>query len=177
MLNLANISFPVYKVGLNEPTIDESKAYYIMGKDLEYSDAQIEIRMIDDRTIRKKSLGMRRLALQAQGHTLHKLSYAIFFVGDFIKIAKAGMWFIDSRGYIFTYKKTKRVPLVFRRIVKLLPVLTGGSIVEVEGTPIRFKTLYAPSSAVHYAGLLVSNRSYILYGLYENKPKDTNRMI
>ena len=53
----------------------------------------------------------------------------------------------------------------------------GGSIIEVEGIPSRFKTLYTLRKDELYAGILKDGFEYILYGVYKEKHKDTRREI
>ena len=120
---------------------------------------------------------MRRLNLKNNGVALSKLRHAVFFLGDMIKLSKAGTWFIDSEGTVFEYRKSKRVPLVFKPLSQVIPIRTGGAIVEVQGVGTRFKVLHAPNQACKYAGLLLVGTGYLLYGLYEDKLPDTVRMV
>ncbi len=115
--------------------------------------------------------------MQAQGAPMYPLRKAIFFLGDFIKMSKSGYWFIDSNGKLFTYKKSTRVKLKFRRISKIIAANTTGSIIEVEGIPNRFKTLYIAKDYMRYAGVLEYRGMNILYGLYDQQYQDTWRMI
>ncbi len=92
-------------------------------------------------------------------------------------MAKSGYWFIDSYGNLFTYTKSTRVPLRFRKIKKIIPTKTTGSIIEVEGIPQRFKTLFRVDDRVRFAGILEHRGMYILYDVYHQQYKDTWRMI
>jgi len=177
MIDLSNISFPIYRVGPDKPTVDENVIFYLQGKDTEYSDAQYRIKIIDDKNRPEPTLAQRRLALRAEGASLAKLSKAIFFIGDFIKLAKSGTWFIDREGTLFTYKKSRRVKLVFRKIAKVTKLQAGGAIIEVQGVHSRFKVLFAPTHEQTHAGLLITGNSHILYGLYDQQYDDTTRMI
>lgn len=176
-VSLTDITFPVYVIGSKEPITDGKITYYLSGSDTKYSDAQYRFHIVDDKELPGKTLAARRLQLKAQGVLLKKITRAIFFMSDFIKIAKASTWFIDSNGLVFNYVKTKTVALVYKKIAKLIQMPQGGTIVEVEGVPGRFKTLFAPSTPVTYAGLLKDGNSYIFYGLYDKKYKDSHRMI
>ncbi len=93
-----------------------------------------------------------------------------------VKISGPNIWFIDNLGKLFTYIKSKSVPLTFKEIKKATPIPMGGAIIEVEGVETRFKCLFA-SNTEKFAGLLKIGRGYILYGLYDEKPADTRRMI
>ena len=171
-MSLTEISFPVYKLEKIKPTEIEGVIAYHRNDSLY---------IIDDKSIQKPTLGERRLQLVQRSlnkeFKLYKLKHAIFFLGDFIKLAVSGQWFIDNLGNIFTYKKTKTVPLIFKKIKQIIPIKTGGAIVEIEDIPSRYKCLYTPEQK-YYAGVLqVSSREYILYGLYTTLQKDTCRKI
>lgn len=171
------IRFPVYHLGKHKPEVEKGIAYYHYSehhKTGEVDDIKV---VVDDKNQKGLSLAMRRLQLKQSGVKLHKLKYALFFISDLIKMTKMGSWFIDSEGTIFEYTKTKKVPLVFRPITQLIPVKTGGCIVEVHGQASRFKTLHAPSGLEKYAGLLLVGTGSILYGLYPEKLQDTVRMV
>lgn len=172
-MKLTDIVFPVYLLGNTRPVEEESLVYY--EKVLENGKPLYLV--VDDRSIESKNLGIRRLKLKERGLKLHALKLAVFFISDFIKLAKGTTWFIDSIGKVFNYRKTKLVPLIFKKVTKVIPMKHGGSIVEVEGSPVRYKTLFLPRIECRYAGLLKLGNSYILYGLYENKLKDTKRKI
>ena len=69
------------------------------------------------------------------------------------------------------------IKLQFKKIKAIIRIKTGGAIIELEGIPTRFKTLYTPSNSIQYGGVLVDKMGYILYGLYLEKQKDTVRKI
>lgn len=171
-MKLHEISFPVYPLGKEEPTLEEGVWFYPYS-----SDEGIVLLIIDDQNIEQPTLARRRLILNVQEERLFKLKNAIFFVADFLKVSSGKMWFIDSNGKVFNYKKTKRVPLVFKKITKLITIPTGGCLVQCEGSEARYKTLHNPTQDYKWAGLLKLNRSYILYGLYPIEHKQSTRMI
>lgn len=139
---------------------------------------QPQLRIIDDTNL-EGNFGQRRLKLKAAGAPLFKLSKAIFFLGDLIKISKPSMYFIDATGRLFTYKKENRAKLKFYKVSKVINIPTGGVIIEVEGLSQRFKSLFAPTIPLHtmYAGLLQTGLTYTLYGLYDTKHTDTWRLV
>ena len=178
-IKLTDIAFPVFLLP-EKPLSDDSVAFYLRGKDTEYSDAQYKLLIIDDKKVPGSTLASRRMHLLTKGTTLYKLKVAIFFVSDFIKLASKSSWFIDSTGQVVSYTKTQRVPLVFKKITKLLSTGAGGLVVEVEGIGSRFKTLLplrSYSEVPKFAGLLKIDNGYLLYGLYKDLLKDSNRMI
>ena len=173
-MNLGNLSFPIYTIGKEEPQHEDGVHFYLKYDQEKEKETRY---IIDDKNLPGNSLASRRLALKLNGSKLHGLKYSVFFIGDLIKIQKSYNWFIDSEGTVFNYVKTKRVPLVYREIGQLIPSNHGGAIVEVKGIGTRFKVLHAPTGQVKYAGLLLVDHSYILYGLYEEKLQDTWRMV
>lgn len=135
------------------------------------------IKLIDDKNIQEDTLSRRRLKMKSEGAPLYPLTKAIFFLGDFIRMAASGYWFIDKYGKIFTYKKETRAKLIFKKVTKVIPAKSMGSIIEVEGVPSRFKTLHVVRESERYAALLQYNGMYILYGLYDQPYKESWRMI
>lgn len=176
-VTLESIAFPVYRLGLNKPDTQDNVTYFLLGADTEYSDAEYKLLIVDDKSKPGDTLAKRRLGLLAEQVPLFALTRAIFFLGDLIKLAKARVWFIDANGVVFNLKKTKTVPLIFKRITRVTNIPTGGAIIEVEGLTTRFKTLFAPKLEQKYAGVLVNGMAHILYGLYEQKFSNTRRAI
>ncbi len=134
-------------------------------------------KVVDDTSMKADTLGKRRLLILNSGASLQKVGKAIFFLGDLIKIAKRGMYFIDSTGRVFQYRKSTRAKLQFKRLINVIPIATGGAILEVEGIHSRFKCLFLPKTLELYVGVLEFGKSHILYGLYEQPYKSSWRMI
>lgn len=176
-MQLNEISFPVYKLGKNQPITHEGISFYMHMQDRDDGPPLDVYLIIDDKNIKGNNLAQRRLQLQKQGVRLFKLTKAVFFIADMLKLSVGATWFIDSSGMIFEYKKSKSVKLVFKRIKKVIPIQTGGAILELEGIAHRFKTLFMPRLEERYAGLLKLNHGYILYGLYDQLYPPTVRMI
>lgn len=175
--NFARIQFPIYHLGNRKPLREGDRLYYQYSEHHEDGEVIDKTQILDDKSQPGHSLAMRRLQLKNQGVTLCKLKYAVFFIGDMLKLCKGSTWFIDSEGNTFEYHKTKRVPLVFRPIAQILPIKTGGAIIEVQGVGTRFKTLHAPKGTEKWAGVLLVGVAYILYGIYDEKLEDTTRMV
>lgn len=172
-MKLSEIAWPVSKLGDKSPSREEGVTFYV--KQLKDG---VEIRIVDDLSIEGDTVGKRRTKLIVQsGVKLHKINTLYFFLGDFIKDHKPGMWYIDAKGRSFTYTKEKMVPLVYRKIVGIRRMREGTTI-EVEGIEHRFKCLFAPSEHHQYAGLLKINpASYLLYDFSDIQHKDTVRKI
>lgn len=176
-IQLHNISFPVYYIGNKKPLEENKIHYFLYGKNLQFSDAEYKVKIIDDKNEPGDTLAKRRMSLISRNIKLYPLRKAIFFLQDLIKLAKSNVWFIDSLGTVFEYKKSIKVPLVFKKIKTVINIPTGGAIIEVEGISTRFKVLYIPEIDKQYAGILMYKSGYILYGLYDKKYDNTTRTI
>lgn len=174
--NLMEIVYPVFKIGNEKPSVIEGVSLIIRTYEIEGKLVH-KHKIVDDKNLPYDTLALRRLYLYKQGIPLKQLSQAVFFLGDLIKLAHRSTWFIDSHGKIFRYNKTTSVSLLFRKITLQINIPTGGSIIEVEDLPNRFKCLYTPINNEKYAGILKYGQGYILYGLYKEKPKNSRRMI
>jgi hypothetical protein len=176
-MKLAEIVFPVFRLGEKCPIVQDGLVYY----KAEYSDKDTaehttNYRLIDDRNIDKPALGLRRLVLLHK-YILFPIGTAIYFLVDIIKLAKSTTWFIDSNGNIFQHKKTKRAKLTTKKIKQVLPADGIGCVLELEGISSRFKTMKQPNTYEQYAGVLHMDNSYLLYGYFESPQKDTWRLV
>ena len=177
LINLRQVAFPVYKLGLDQPIFSGNVILFFQEYKDEDNNPVQTYRIVDDKDINKPTLALRRLELAKNKVKLKRLSRAMFFLGDFIKLATRSTWFIDSNGMVFQYKKEKHIKLLFKPIKQIIPIDTGGAILEVEGIPSRFKTLYMPDLLAKYAGLLQDGMGYILYGTYAELPKNSRRLV
>ena len=176
-MKLQEIVFPVFRLGEKQPEEDGGIVYYKS----EYSDKDTaehttNYRFVDDKSIAKPTLGLRRLALQGKA-TLFPISSAVYFLVDIIKLAKSTTWFIDSHGQVFQHKKSTRAKLTTKKITKVLPADGIGCVLELEGVAHRFKAMIQPESYHQYAGVLYMDNSYLFYGYYEYPQKDTWRLV
>lgn len=168
-MKLNELNWPVYKLGNTRPQTEDGVLFY---HHITTKGQVIEI--VDDSTIEGKSLSTRRMKLAMQNVKLFKIKIALFFISDLIKLAKPGIWFIDSSGKVFQYTKTRFVPLVFKKIANVIRDI-GCYLIEVEG--IRYKVLYPPTEEQKYAGFLVMGKALIVYGVYEKLHTTTYRKI
>lgn len=175
-MDLSKISFPIYKLGKEAPIEEEGVSFYLKIYETDTVRKFLPL-VIDDKNMKGSTLARRRLLLKSKEIKLYTLSKAIFFIADLIKLTVGTSYYIDSTGKIFEYKKTTTVPLIFKKIKKVIPIKTGGATIEIEGISTRYKTLFLPRLECKYAGLLKVGMGYILYGLYENKLPDTKRKI
>jgi hypothetical protein len=173
-MNLADIAFPAYLLG-KEPITENNVTFFLYRKKNLEDDVNI-IKIIDDKNKPGNTLAERRLQVFKSGDMLYNIKYGVYFVGDLIKISKGNTWFIDSNGKVFNYKKTRRVPLVFKKIKKVIQH-SAGVLIEVEGMVTRFKTLYAPTEDQKWAGILLLPEGTVLYGMFDKKYDDTVRAV
>ncbi len=165
-------------LGTEKPLVEDNVTFILK----EYFDPdtnvkELNLQIIDDKNVPGNTLASRRIYLLNQGVKVKKLTKAVFFLGDLIKISNLRTWFIDSNGKLFQYKKDTSVPLIFKKIKRFINIPSGGSILEIEDIPGRFKTLHNIAETDRYAGLLKYGQSHILYGVYRDKHKDTRRML
>jgi len=104
-MNLAEITWPVFRLGEREPKQQNGVVFYYT----EYVDEQnvpfVAMQIVDDRNLSGKTLGLRRLQLKSSNEKLHKVKTAIYFLADLVKLAKNTTWFIDNSGCVFNYQK------------------------------------------------------------------------
>lgn len=175
-MNLQEISYPVFKLRDTKPS-EYNKVLFYAYQNISEEGESYTVRILDDRNIDNPKLSMRRLILKSRGEKLFRLNKAVFFLGDLIKLAKKNQWFIDSEGKIFEYIKTKYCKLSYHKITKVIRTDVGGAIIEVDGMSARFKSLFYPEADKSHAGILHFGMSPILYGFYDQKYKDSKRMV
>lgn len=177
-MNLAEISWPVFKLGSTRP---EEKLgctfYYSEYENKRTSTIRKRLRIVDDLSVEGETLAIRRLEMLKNELPLYPIRNTIYFLADLVKIAKAPSWFIDSNGKLFQYKKTTRAKLAFYKIKRILPGTGMGAVIEVEGLVQRFKCMYRPRPEQHYVGILKWGLGYLLYGFYEEKLKESYRLV
>lgn len=140
--SLSEISYPVYRL-VTKPNSHDGIIYYHHEKGLEDGGTETVLRILDDKNIEGGTLARRRLRMSCDPKVhLFKITNAIFFLGDLVKLASKKSWFIDSNGKLFNYEKKTRAKLKYYKITQVLPIGTGGAVIEVEGLTTRFKTLF-----------------------------------
>jgi hypothetical protein len=179
-MNLNEITYPVFKLGVEEPQRQDGVLFFLAEGTKETEEGletEWRIRIVDDTNLPGDTLARRRLLIRNNGGTPFKLNRAIFFLGDLIKMAVPKLWFIDSMGKCFRYTKNTRARLTYRKVTKVIHVIGGGAIIEVEGIPSRMKSLFMPTLDNLHAGVLLMGVSPILYGFYDKKHEDSWRMV
>ena len=171
------ICYPVYQIPNNVVPSKDGKVTFTYSETRDEDDFSYSFRVLDDLNVAGDTIGKRRLLIANAGDKLQKVGRAIFFLGDLIKLAKRHTYFIDTNGRVFQYRKSSRAKLHFRKITQVIPIATGGAILEVEGIHSRFKCLFQPKTLELYAGILEMGMTNILYGLYEQPYKSSWRMV
>ncbi len=173
-MKLSDIVYPVFKLKNERPIVEDGVIFYYREQGEEGNITQ-HIRIVDDKNLSGSTLSRRRLQLTVSDEKLYKLHQAIFFLGDLIKVAENNPWFIDSEGKIFQYSKTEFCQVECFPVEKIIPIPSGGSIVELRGVPNRFKTLHTHTYEFKYGLVLTrKDRARILYGLC-NEHQPTRR--
>jgi len=178
--SLSEIVFPVFKIGIHKPIVEGGLVFYYQEFDIETSEDTVtgsRYKVVDDRNVEGETLARRRLKLTVDEVPLAKISNAMYFLGDLIKLADPKLWFIDSSGKVFNYKRSIRAKLKFHKISQLIPIPTGGVIIQVEGEVQRFKSLYSPLSDKTHAGVLHYGQSRVFYGFYDQAYDETWRLV
>jgi hypothetical protein len=177
-MNLAEISFPVFKLKTTRPLTEQGLVFYRNETlDLDTAESATRIRVVDDQSLSGTSLGRRRLQLKQAKVPLYPIKVTIYFLGDLVKLTSRPCWFIDNTGKLFQYKKSTRAKLHCKKISKVFPLKGLGSVIEVEGMTTRFKTIFKPQDSENYAGIVEYSGGAFLYGLYEEPFNTTWRKI
>ena len=175
---LQAIIWPVFKLSEKEPSRDSGLVFFHTEYLDETNSSSLTIKIVDDTSLPQKTLGLRRLALQKDPKVkLHRISTAIYFLADLIKLAKATTWFIDSSGKVFQWKKYTRAKLITKKIKQVLPADGIGCVLELVGVSHRFKAMTRPRDEQVYARVLQIGIAYIFYGYCETHKPDSWRMV
>lgn len=170
--------YPVYKLSDILPHKYNGVVWYsFTNKDKDTGEFVEYSRVLDDTKIPENTLARRRLRLLASDTKLYTLRNAIFFPGDLIKASKGKTYFIDAKGQIFKYIKQVFGKLTFHKIKKVIPIASGGAVLELDGVHGRFKTLHCPTLEEKYASILSNKNIRILYGIYTELYDNTRRKL
>jgi hypothetical protein len=179
-INLQDIVFPVFKIGIHKPEQENGLVFYYHEQHENTDDGvitQLKYKIVDDKNLPGKTLAQRRLQLTVDEVNLAKIENAIYFLGDLVKLADPKVWFMDSLGKLFQYKRSIQAKLNFYKIKTIIPIKTGGVIIECETMLQRFKALYRPEIDKEYAGILEFGKNKVLYGFYDKKYNSTWRKV
>jgi hypothetical protein len=164
-MHLCDLVFPVYTLPKNYKRIWEE--YNVL-----YIETDSGTYILDNKNISGNTLGERRLKLKSEGIFIPRKVY--YTINQMIHSTYKS--FIDTEGKLFTWKKSKRVPLKYYKVSKVLK--------DESSCIIHFKDINFPQRvncriayAIQYAGILHTDFGYLLYEYCEGKKKDTYRKI
>lgn len=159
MLNFWQIQFPIFPIAKEHciQTIDNC----LIVEDLEGNH-----RVLDNMSMPGETLGLRRLQHQASvdifSKKLFKLSKPLYSIIDILHTTASK--FIDSKGKIFNYTKSKFFKLESFKIQEFIEV-SEGYIIKVHGIHCSFFLNRAPHVDEKFARVLRVGMGYLLYEL------------
>lgn len=156
------IFFPVYRL-VSDNVISDSKGIL-----------SVDGVAVDDKNAFGKTLGQRRLTSTYEGSFL-KLRSAI---PDIISLVKRGAGtYIDFKGRVFIYRKTKYLRLKYYRIDKVIQQGTY-SLIQVAEFPTKWEVPRPPPHEYPYIGiLLLKDSPFMLYEYSKTREKEARRKI
>ena len=167
MSKIIPFEFPVYIIGQYDTLYNEDNIIRVITLDG-------KTRIIDNKNIPGNTLAVRRLQLNSKDAFTFKGT--IFTFSQLLKLHHPNNWYIDVNGFLFKYRKTTIVPLIWRKILSV-------DYIEGRGLNLRVKDIDVPirvpagTPITGYIGLLKLMDGYILYGISNTPKKDTWRKI
>ena len=133
----------------------------------------IDNQVLDDKNMKGKTLGQRRL--QSPMKSLYPLKYMIQDEAEIIK--HQGKYYIDNKGYFIEKHKTTRVRLKYHKILRV-EKKNIVSMLWLKNCPFPFPLKRPLPENASWAGVLYRQGfPWVLYHLSEEKKKDTWRKI
>ena len=150
-------------------------AFLLPSSDWEEQDGLlfIENKLVDDKNMKGKTLGIRRL--QTPFKELLPLKGSVSDALGLIKQRKN--YFIDNDGTPFLYEKTRSASLKYYKIRKV-ERKNSASVVWLKGINFPFKIPRPPTADTSWAGVLhLSGIPWMLYEYSEFEKSDTRRKV
>lgn len=163
---LRNIKFPVYSIGGHARLWLENNVLFLE------SDSGIIYKM-DNKNLPFDTIGKRRLRISKKER--YKFTGTYFTIAQLVKSNKK--LFIDNEGNIINYKKNRRVPLIYRQIIKKKLVEGKGILLYAKGISSPFLVSSFVYRGETYLGLLNISDGYLIYELSEERKADSWRKI
>jgi len=161
----SDINFPIFVITPNYKRIwDEFNVKYIETESGTY--------VLDNMNMTGDTLGERRLQIRNSLRYIPRKAY--YNITQLIK--SNNKTYIDNTGCVFTYKKTRMVPLKYYKVMDVVST-EEGCILLIKGINFRIRTHCREAYNINYVGLLIVANNYILYDTSEVKKKDTIRKI
>lgn len=161
MKPLKDIEFPIFAVSNNGKLYSENSILY-------YETPDGKIYTVDNKNL-EGSFAKRRLQIPKDKR--YKFPKTIFNFQGLLKVNYKT--FVDSNGKAFTYKKTKRLKLIYRKVREVQPIEGKGYLVYVVGISYGFLLSASVYHREKYLGLLSINNGYIVYEATDERKKDT----
>lgn len=157
---IKNVCFPVYTLPSNEWELADG-LFFVDG------------RLVDDRNMPGKTLGLRRL--QTPHKELMPIRRKLDTLSGMIK--QSNNCFIDTLGRPFIYEKTLNCKLSYY-LIKKIDRKDVASLLWVKGVNFPFTIPRPPEDGMNWAGILhYHGLPWILYEYSETKLKDTRRKV
>lgn len=133
----------------------------------------IDNQVLDDKNMKGKTLGQRRL--QSPMKSLYPLKYMIQDEAEIIK--HQGKYYIDNKGYFIEKHKTTRVKLKYQKILRV-EKKNIVSMLWIKNCPFPFPLKRPLPKNASWAGVLYRQAfPWILYDFSEEEKKETWRKI
>jgi len=128
---------------------------------------------LDDKNTPGSTLGRRRL--RTPYPNIFPLNKAVHDIPSLLK--SSAKRFINEKGQVFSYEKSRMVPLKYH-LIKKVQNKESASLVWIEDINFPFEVPRPPDSDMLWAGILYE-KSYpwLLYEFSEQMKKDTKRKI
>jgi len=163
--DFSDIEFPIFTITSTYKRIwDEFNIKYI--------ETQNGIYILDNKNLKGDTLGERRLKITTGSRYIPRKAY--YNITQLIK--SKTKTYIDNTGCVFTYRKTRTVPLKYYKVTDVVST-EEGCILSFKGINFKLKTNCREAYEINYIGLLITNMGYILYDTSEEKKRDTIRKI
>tara|TARA_R110000796_G_scaffold244493_1_gene367581 strand:- start:1894 stop:2388 length:495 start_codon:yes stop_codon:yes gene_type:complete len=133
----------------------------------------LDTELLDDRNMVGATLGIRRA--QTSYPSLFRLNKGVMSANGIIK--QSTKCFIDSKGSLFIYEKTKMLTLKYIKIDRVVQKEVA-SLIYVKGHRRPFTVPRPPEPGMVWAGILHLHKlPWMLYEYSEEKLKDTKRKV
>jgi len=163
--NFSDIEFPIFTLTPNYKRIwDEFNVKYI--------ETPSGIYILDNMNLNGRTLGERRLKIKTGlRYSPRKVYYNIAQL-----IKSNNKTYIDNTGCVFTYRKTRMVPLKYFKVMDVISTEEGCTLL-IKGINYKLRTNCREAYNIKYVGLLIVDNNYILYDVSNIPLKDTRRKI
>lgn len=165
-LKITDINFPIYGITNNRKKIWEE--YNIL-----YIETLSGIYILDNKNMNGNTLGERRIKIN--NSKLYKPRQVCYNIIQLIK--SKFTTFIDSTGKVFTYKKSKFVPLKYYKVTNIIRSKDGECIISIPKINFVHKIACRKAYSIEYIGILHTDYGLVLYEYSNIEKKDTKRKI